>query len=84
MVTEEDMTLGGKHTMRCTGDAPQHRALDTYVILLTTVAPMSVILNSLAFSSWSHQVVWLPRNGLLLISASKWCVALLCLYTAAS
>ena len=37
MVTEEDLTLGGKHTMQCTDHVSQSCTIETYIILLTII-----------------------------------------------
>lgn len=47
MEMEEDWTLGGGHTARYTGDAPQDYTLETYLILLTSDPPINFIKKSL-------------------------------------
>ena len=43
MVTEEDLTLGGKRTMQYTDDILQTCTFDIYVILLTNVTSINLI-----------------------------------------
>ena len=45
MVTEDDLTLGGGHTLQCTGHVSQKYMLETYIILLINVAPINLILK---------------------------------------
>ena len=37
MVMEDNLTLGGEHTMQCTDDVSQKCIHETYIILLTNV-----------------------------------------------
>ena len=39
MVTEDDLTLGGGHTVQSTDHAAQRSIPETHVILLTNVTP---------------------------------------------
>ena len=44
MLTEEDLTLGGGHTMQYRHYVSQQKCiLETYIILLTNVAPINLI-----------------------------------------
>ena len=43
MVTEEDMTLGGGHTLQYTDHVSQNCTLETYIILLTNATPINLI-----------------------------------------
>ena len=42
-VMEDDLTLGGEHTMQHTGDVSQNRTLETYVMLFTNVSLVHLI-----------------------------------------
>ena len=39
LVTEDDLTLGGGHTMQCIDHVSQKCILEIYIILLTNVTP---------------------------------------------
>ena len=39
---EDDLTLGGRHTMQYTDDVLQNSTVETYVILLTNVNPINL------------------------------------------
>ena len=43
MVTEEDLTLGGRQTMQHTDNVSQNCTLKTDIILLTNVTPINLI-----------------------------------------
>ena len=43
MVIEDDLTLGGEHTMQYTDGISQNCILETYILLLTTVTPQNLI-----------------------------------------
>ena len=43
MVTEDDLTLGGGHTMQYTDHVSQNYTTETYIILLTNVTPINLI-----------------------------------------
>lgn len=43
MAMEGDLALGGGHTMQYTYEAAQNCTLETYIILLTNVNPVSLI-----------------------------------------
>lgn len=43
MVTKDDLTLGGEHTMQYTAHASEKCTFETYVILLTNVIPINLI-----------------------------------------
>ena len=43
MVTEDDLTLGGRLTVQYTDHVPQKCMLETCIILLTSVTPIHVI-----------------------------------------
>ena len=43
MVTEGDLTLGGKHTVQYSDDLLQSCTPETYIILLTNVTPINSI-----------------------------------------
>ena len=45
MATEGDLTLGGKHTIQYTDDVLQNCTLETDIILLTNLTPISLIKN---------------------------------------
>ena len=45
MLTEDDLTLGGGHTMQYIDDISQNCTLGTYIIVLTNVAPVNLILK---------------------------------------
>ena len=42
-MTEDDLTLGGEHTVYYTAHVPWKCALETYMILLTNAAPIQLI-----------------------------------------
>ena len=43
MVVEDDLTLGGRHTMQYAGHVPQMCTLESYIITLTNVNPINLI-----------------------------------------
>ena len=43
MPMEEDVTVGGGHTVQCTDHVSQKRALETYVVFLTNVTPINLM-----------------------------------------
>ena len=43
MVMEDDLTLGGGHTMQYTDHVSQKCALELYIILLTNITPINLI-----------------------------------------
>ena len=43
MVMEQDLTLGGRHTMKYTDAVAQKCTLETYVILLINVTPINLL-----------------------------------------
>ena len=43
MVTEDDLTVGGGHTMQYTGHVSYKCTLETHMILLTNVTTMNLI-----------------------------------------
>ena len=43
MVMEEDLTLGGEHTMQYREGVSQKCVLETYVILFTYVTPINLV-----------------------------------------
>ena len=45
MVTENDLALGGGHTMQYTDHVTQKCTLETYIILLNNVTPINLIQN---------------------------------------
>ena len=45
MAKEDDLTLGGGHTMQYTDHVSQKCPLDTYMVLLTNVTPINLNLN---------------------------------------
>ena len=42
MVTEDELTLGGGHTMQYTDHVSQECTLDAYMTLLTNVTPIHI------------------------------------------
>ena len=42
MVMEDDLTLGGGHTLQYTDDVSQKCTLETYMILLANASPINV------------------------------------------
>ena len=48
MVTEDDLTLGGGHTIQYTDDASSNCALEIYIILFTDVTPINKIKNKIS------------------------------------
>ena len=45
MGMEDDVTLGGGHTMQCTDNVSWIHILETYIILLTNITPVNLIKN---------------------------------------
>ena len=43
MVTKDELSLGGGHTVRYTEHVTQKCTLETYIILLTNVTPINLI-----------------------------------------
>ena len=45
IVPEEDLILGGEHTMQYTDDVSQNGTFETYITLLTNVTPINLVLK---------------------------------------
>lgn len=64
MVTENDLTLGGRHTMQCTYDVSQNCPLETYITLLNNVTPINVIKGKYVYMKLIFKNKNIPINTL--------------------